>query len=778
MVGLDLIDLPMYQRMGLLAAFDSWDQFIKHWKELLEIFSLDVCLEQSLSDTDMRASVSDTECEEPIHIVNVALKISSDFSSPTDRILSELFQNFCTENKMPLLEKSIRRITFVCLEKRQFPKYFTYRSRNGFEEDRIYRHLEPALAFQLEINRMKHFVLQAIPTNNQKMHLYLGSAKVGSGDNAVTDHRFFLRCIIRHSDLISKEASFEYMRNEGERILLEAMDELEVAFDLPDARKTDCNHIFLTFVPCVTLDPLRVVDTVRDTVMRYGPRLWKLRVLQAELKYAVRLSPSGPPIQMRLTVSNESGYYLDLSLYQEIVDKETGQVIFECWQNTKPGPLHGFPVSTPYQTKNHMQQKRYLAQKSGTTYVYDFPEMFRQALIRLWKEYNVQRGGNVDSEPNSVEILQCVELCLDESGNLRKISRFPGENDCGMVAWLITLRTPEYPEGRDIIVIANDITYYIGSFAVPEDLLFLKASEYARHLGVPRIYLAINSGARLGLAEEIKNCYKVAWEDPEVPEKGFKYLYLTPEDYKRANALSSTVNAKLIEDGGETRYKIVDVIGKENCIGVENLKGSGMIAGETSQAYNEIVTISLVSCRTVGIGAYLVRLGQRTVQVENSHIILTGAPALNKLLGREVYASNNQLGGVQIMHNNGVSHAVAHSDFDGVMLILRWLSYMPKDRKSPIPIINAVDPVDRDIEFCPTRNPYDPRWMIAGRPNIVNNNLYESGFFDKDSWIEAFSVNLLYCIADLKNCFDRLWLVGLKLSFVVEQGLEVFLVRL
>ncbi len=47
------------------------------------------------------------------------------------------------------------------------------------------------------------------------------------------------------------------------------------------------------------------------------------------------------------------------------------------------------------------------------------------------------------------------------------------------------------------------------------------------------------------------------------------------------------------------------------------------------------------------------RLGQRVIQVENSHIILTGAGALNKVLGREVYSSNAQLGGIQIMHNNG-----------------------------------------------------------------------------------------------------------------------------
>jgi acetyl-CoA carboxylase/biotin carboxylase 1 len=79
-----------------------------------------------------------------------------------------------------------------------------------------------------------------------------------------------------------------------------------------------------------------------------------------------------------------------------------------------------------------------------------------------------------------------------------------------------------------------------------------------------------------------------------------------------------------------------------------------MLAGETSRAYKEIFTITLVTCRSVGIGAYLARLGQRVVQVEGHPIILTGAAALNKVLGREVYTSNLQLGGTQIMHRNGM----------------------------------------------------------------------------------------------------------------------------
>lgn len=46
--------------------------------------------------------------------------------------------------------------------------------------------------------------------------------------------------------------------------------------------------------------------------------------------------------------------------------------------------------------------------------------------------------------------------------------------------------------------------------------------------------------------------------------------------------------------GLSCRYKITDIIGKDEGLGVENLKGSGMIAGESSLAYEEIITMNLV----------------------------------------------------------------------------------------------------------------------------------------------------------------------------------------
>lgn len=70
----------------------------------------------------------------------------------------------------------------------------------------------------------------------------------------------------------------------------------------------------------------QIEESVRSMVMRYGSRLWKLRVLQAELKINIRLTPTGKQIPIRLFLTNESGYYLDISLYKEVTDSRTGQV--------------------------------------------------------------------------------------------------------------------------------------------------------------------------------------------------------------------------------------------------------------------------------------------------------------------------------------------------------------------------------------------------------------------------------------------------------------------
>ena len=247
--------------------------------------------------------------------------------------------------------------------------------------------------------------------------------------------------------------------------------------------------------------------------------------------------------------------------------------------------------------------------------------MLKIELIKKWASYQ-DAGGTRDMPSN---IFSSTELVLVD-GELKEMDREPGQNNIGMITWRCTLCPPEYPEGRDIVLLANDVTFKAGSFGVDEDVLFKKASEYARERGLPRIHIACNSGARVGLAEELKPFFKVKWTNDD-PSKGFDYLYLEENDMK--NLPDDAVDVHVQRVNGKKHYVIDAIIGEglksvQGGIGVENLRGSGLIAGETSKAYNEVFTLSYVTGRSVGIGAYLNRLGQRVIQMVNGPMILTG----------------------------------------------------------------------------------------------------------------------------------------------------------
>lgn len=137
----------------------------------------------------------------------------------------------------------------------------------------------------------------------------------------------------------------------------------------------------------------------------------------------IRLTHNAKTIPLRLYLNNESGYYLDICMYREVTDPRTGVVKFEAY-GPRQGALHGLAISTPYITKDHLQLKRFQAQSNGTTYVYDYPEMFRQACKRLWIEYiNRYPKENI---PLPELLVSSVELVLDAEGNLVEQKRVPG----------------------------------------------------------------------------------------------------------------------------------------------------------------------------------------------------------------------------------------------------------------------------------------------------------------------------------------------------------------
>lgn len=704
-------------RTGAMTACRSLEDMEKELPRILTAFEEDPAMQSMMNRS---APKPEARME---NILNVAIH--------SDKNLDDAYWNpkiaeVIQKHKDEFRRAHLRRITVIVCRDKQSPDFYTFREREDYVEDETIRHIEPALAYQLELARLSNFDIKPCFIENRQMHVYYAVAKENP-----SDCRFFIRALVRPGRVKDSMRTADYLISESDRLLTDILDTLEIVSH--EYKNSDCNHLFINFIPTFAIEVDEVETALKEFVDRHGKRLWKLRVTGAEIRFNIQSKrPDAPIIPMRFTVDNVSGYILKVDVYQEIKTEKNGWVLKSVGRI--PGAMHMQPVSTPYPTKEWLQPRRYKAHLMGTTYVYDFPELFRQAIHNQWSQA-------IKNDPSLKEPRQVVEgkeLVLDEDGALQEIDRAPGTNTVGMVAWLLTLRTPEYPHGRRVVVIANDITFKIGSFGVAEDMVFYKASELARSLGVPRIYLSANSGARIGLADELISQFKAAWNDASNPSAGFKYLYLTPETYQslNQNGADKCVLAEEIEDEGEKRYRITDIIGHSEGLGVENLRGSGLIAGATARAYDDIFTITLVTCRSVGIGAYLVRLGQRAVQNEGQPIILTGAPALNKVLGREVYTSNLQLGGTQIMYKNGVSHLTAENDLEGVGKIVQWLSFVPEVRGAPVIMRMGSDPVDREIEYTPPKGPSDPRLFLNGK---YENGKWLSGFFDRDSFVETLS---------------------------------------
>lgn len=162
-------------------------------------------------------------------------------------------------------------------------------------------------------------------------------------------------------------------------------------------------------------------------------------------------------------------------------------------------------------------------QNLSSTYVYDIPEIFATVLADMY--------------PGVGDISDISELSFDaKTKQLVPANRAPGLNDVGMVCWRATLTTHEYPSGREIIIVANDITHLSGSLSPPEDNVYRAAFDLAVEKGLPCVYISSNSGARIGLDEAVKAAFRVKWIDDGDVSKGFKYIYLSEDDYEILSA--------------------------------------------------------------------------------------------------------------------------------------------------------------------------------------------------------------------------------------------------
>jgi biotin carboxylase/acetyl-CoA carboxylase carboxyltransferase component/biotin carboxyl carrier protein len=566
--------------------------------------------------------------------------------------------------------------------------------------------------------------------------------------------RFFVRNVITDiSEIVkiskySKQNPFEKLYSKLADIIDGGCGEIRVAaHDLKACDKSlinDCNHLFIFIDNSTKCSTVGWQKVFQDVLLQHEKMFNKLRITQAEIVF--QSNDSGKNETFYVIYDNENGAIPSVGFYKSL----NGHLQTCGTSSTK---FNGKSIENKHELIQHMkiQKKRMLAHKLGTTYCYDLPKVFEKAIFDIWMEFK---------RTNSKSFEKIVKECLtSEQRESLRLQNFEGfcemkemileseqgpikvlknaeiikkraeesENDCGMIAWEMKMFTPDSPKGRKIIVIANDITHQMGSFSMKEHRMYYFASKFSRENKLPRVFISANSGARIGLAADIKEKLNVCWNDSTKPEDGFNALCLD-ESASNSPTILSQIEYTKTSDG----KTIIDaIIGKEDDIGVENLVGSGLIAGETSAAYQEVPTYCLVTGRAVGIGAYAARLAHRVVQVQNSHIILTGAPALNSLLGKEIYTSNGQLGGTQIMFHNGVTHSTATTDFEGIYKIVKWMTYLP-----PTSVNVEADDAERKVTTLPSKGQYDPREILDP---AEGGGLFDAGSLDEimDGWAKT-----------------------------------------
>ena len=684
-------------RRGLLSVIPSVSELKTQLPSILDDLS------QSIGDAPAITEAG------PLNMLHIAL---ADGKLPS---ISEAEKIFAGE-LAKLKKLGVRSINVLIPVSKKEPAYYTFPECLTYKEDPLRRNMRPTFHHLLELGRLStNFDLERIPAIGRNAQIYIGTEKTdrpvrGGGTQVV-----FLRTISHSSGLLHGSGA--------RKALTQGLDELERAQANPKVAVQSSSRIFLhSLVELKGVTPAELGSQFKDIMgslkSQLAERLLKLRVDEIEVK--VRVAGEDGVIQnVRLTASSMDGVWLKTATYLEVPNAVTGVTDQFCLIDENG--VSEMCFLNPYGASTAVQTKRAIARRVGSTYAYDFLGLMEVGLIGEWDAYSHDLPEGSVSTPTN--LFESQELYEDSDGNLIVGNRPVGTNKNGMVAWLVSMKTPEYPEGREVVVISNDVTVQSGSFGVEEDELYYKASVFARERKIPRVYIACNAGARIGLVDELKSMLNIKFVDPQNPNKGFEYLYLSDSDYK--SLPPGTVIANKVEEG----WALTDVIGTKHGIGVENLQGSGKIAGETSRSYDEIFTLSYVTGRSVGIGAYLVRLGQRVIQMREGPIILTGYSALNKLLGREVYASQDQLGGPQIMYPNGVSHDIVENDREGVASILKWLSFVPKTVGALPAMRSASDPVDRPVAWRPTPTPYDPRLMLAGTNDAA-------GFFDAGSFKE------------------------------------------
>lgn len=280
---------------------------------------------------------------------------------------------------------------------------------------------------------------------------------------------------------------------------------------LPAAESDDESTVYLL---------QRIVKRVNA---RLGKRLYKQGIAIWEFRIAVRGGQS-VTATWRVVVESPCIQGDVIHVYREaLLD---GRRVYLTPKGLPSGNMNGIPIDSQYGPLGSLEKRRLAARRAGTTFCFDFPLVFSTALASIWEselrpprrlsseagsanpsnpgtpspwrraQYNSftrprlqllpsnstgaelpfsptfrtgsPLGRTSEPGPNAPPafplepLVESRELAWSAEGVWVETDRPACENDIGMVAWRMKLRTPECAEGREIVVVANDCTVGAG----------------------------------------------------------------------------------------------------------------------------------------------------------------------------------------------------------------------------------------------------------------------------------------------------------------------------
>ncbi|MBQ0923437.1 ATP-binding protein [Saccharopolyspora endophytica] len=332
--------------------------------------------------------------------------------------------------------------------------HFTFRpSPEGFAEERLIRGLHPLLADRMQLERLREFDLDRLPSADEEVYLFRCVAPQNPADE-----RLVALAQVRDLTPLRESDGRLVALPAAEGVLTACLDAIRKAqATKPKANKrSGTNRIVIYVWPPneLSMDELDVVaQRVLPTTAGAGLEEVLFLVRQPDPE-------TGELGEVAVRIGYDAGAGMRFSVEQPSVE--------------------------PIQPLDSYRQKVLRAANRGTAYPYELTKMLAGAHGTF------------------------VEHDLDEDGVLVPVDRPKGQNSAAIVAGVVTTPTRRHPEGMSRVVLLGDPTKALGALSEPECSRVIAALDLAERMRVPLEWFALSAGARISMSSGTENMDWVA----------------------------------------------------------------------------------------------------------------------------------------------------------------------------------------------------------------------------------------------------------------------------